>query len=89
MTQPYLEVTFRGGKAIAAYLDLPRRTADTVARSEPFDQVIVVDRAADGRPTGLEIVDPQALDLVRLNDLLKRLDQPAWSAADLAPLHAA
>ena len=32
----YLEVIYRKGKPLAAYLYLPRRDGDTAARSEPF-----------------------------------------------------
>ncbi|WP_152050806.1 DUF2283 domain-containing protein [Tautonia marina] len=89
MNQPYLEVTFRRGKPIAAYLYLPRRPGDRAVRSEPVDDLIVIDRAEDGRPIGLELVDPVAVSADRVNAVLRQLDQPELAASELAPLHAA
>lgn len=89
MNTPYLEVTFRHGKPMAAYLYLPRRAGDTASRSEPLDDFLVVDRASDGRPIGIEIIDPGAVSLERMNLVLRKLQQPELSASDLAPLHAA
>lgn len=89
MNAPYLEVTFRRGRALAAYLYLPRRVGDKASRSEPLDESLVVDRAADGRPIGIEIIDPAAVSLERMNAVLRQLQLPELSASDLAPLHAA
>lgn len=89
MNTPYLEVTFRHGKPMAAYLYLPRLAGDTASRSEPLDDLLVVDRASDGRPIGIEIIDPGAVSLERMNTVLRRLQQPELSASDLDPLHAA
>lgn len=89
MNTPYLEVTFRHGKPLAAYLYLPRLAGDTSSRSEPLDDLLVVDRASDGRPIGIEIIDPGAVSLERMNSVLRQLQQPELSASDLAPLHAA
>jgi hypothetical protein len=89
MSQPYLEVTYRKGRPLAAYLYLPRRTGDTVVRSEPIDDVLVVDRAADDRPIGIEILDPKAVTLERLNQLLRSLHQSEIEDRELAPLQVA
>ena len=89
MSIPYLEVTFRRGKALAAYLYLPRVAGDTASRSEPIDDLLVVDRAADGRPIGIEIIDPAEVSLERMNSVLRQLQQPELSPSDLAPLRAA
>jgi len=89
MNDPCLDVTYRHGKALAAYLYLPRRAGDTASRSEPLDDLLVVDRAADGRPIGIEIIDPAAVSLERMNSVLRQLQQPELSASDLAPLNAA
>jgi uncharacterized protein YuzE len=89
MSHPYLEVTFRRGKPLAAYLYLPRKPGDSVAVSEPIDDVLVVDRTADGRPIGIEVLDPKAVTVEQLNELLRRLQQTEIDAAELSPLHAA
>ncbi|MCX7701385.1 MAG: DUF2283 domain-containing protein [Gemmataceae bacterium] len=89
MSQPYLEVTYRKGRPLAAYLYLPRQPGDTVAHSEPIDDVLVVDRTADGRPIGVEILDPKAVTVERLNDLLRGLQLAEIERAELAPLQVA
>lgn len=89
MSQPYLEVTYLRGKPLAAYLYLHRQPGDAVARSEPIDDVLVVDRAADGRPIGIEILDPKAVTLERLNELLRSLHQAEIEDRELAPLQVA
>jgi hypothetical protein len=89
MKQPYLEVTFRKGKPLAAYLYLPRQTGDRAVHSELADAVMVVDRAADNRPIGIELIDPAAVTMEHLNNLLRELDQPTVQQSDLTPLYAA
>ena len=89
MKQPYLEVTFRKGKPLAAYLYLPRQTGDRALHSELVDDVMVVDRAADNRPIGIELIDPAAVTMERLNHLLRELNQPTVQQSDLTPLYAA
>lgn len=86
MNQPYLQITYRHGKPLAAYLYLARREGDRGANSEPIDDQFVIDRAADGRLVGLEIVDPASVSAETLNQLLISLDQSPLPAADLAPL---
>ena len=85
----YLEVTYRKGKPLAAYLYLPRRDGDTAARSEPFappSDGLVVDFAPDGRAIGIEVLSPSTLTLAALNRALSALHQPAASDRDLRPL---
>ncbi len=89
MNHPYLEITYRRGKPFAAYLYLPRRAGERVARSEAVNELFVIDRAADERPIGVEIVEPSSVTAEMLNDLLATLDQPRLPSADLAPLQAA
>lgn len=89
MSQPFLEVTFRHGKPMAAYLYLSRRPGDSVAHSQPVDDALVVDRTADGRAIGIEILDPNAVTPDRLNTLLADLHQPQLPAAEFAPLKVA
>lgn len=89
MNQTYLEVTYRRGKPLAAYLYLARREGDRVARSESVDDLFVIDRAADGRPIGIDITAPTSVSAETLNQLLISLNQSPLSAADLAPLQAA
>lgn len=89
MSQLYLEVTYRKGRPLAAYLYLPRQPGDTVAHREPIDDVLVLDRAADGRPIGVEILDPKAVTAKRLNEVLRGLHLAEVEQAELAPLQVA
>lgn len=86
MKRSYLEVTFRKGKPLAAYLYLPRRPGDRSVRVETAGPDINIDFAADGRPIGIEILSPQVGTLAEVNALLQRLQVPPLDAADLAPL---
>ena len=89
MKQRYLEVTFRNGKAIAAYLYLPREAGDTSERTEKRDGGLVIDFAADGRAIGIEITSPGELSINALNCALEDVNQEAASPDELAPLVAA
>lgn len=81
-----LEVTYRKGKPVAAYLYLARRAGDRAVRSEPHNDGLVVDYAADDRPIGIEITSPTKLSWPAINRLLTSLNQPLATMADLEPL---
>ena len=89
MKRPYLEVTFRKGKPLAAYLHLPRADGAKAARSDARDHGMVVDFTADRQPFCVEITAPALLELAALNDLLHDLHVHEVEPADLAPLRAA
>lgn len=79
-------MTYRGGRAQAAYIWFRRQAAELVTRSEKQSEALVVDYAADGHPIGIEILSPSALTVVSLNEVLCRLGQRPFSAAEAAPL---
>ncbi len=89
MTQSYLEVTFRHGRALAAYYYLPRRRGERSYRSSRYEPGIVVDFSRGGRPIGLEITAPDDVSLAAINRVLRELGLPTLKRADLAPLLAA
>lgn len=89
MKQPYLEVTYRHGRAMAAYLYLPREEGDASARTAKAGSGILVDFAADGRPIGVEITSPSQVSAEDLNAVLASLGLPPLDPADLAPACAA
>jgi hypothetical protein len=89
MERPYLEVTFRKGKAFAAYLHLPRATGAKTARSSERSHGLVVDYSADGDQRGIEITAPSLVDLDELNEILRELHVEELESQDLAPLRAA
>jgi len=73
MNHRYLEITYRNGKPLAAYLYLPRRTDDKSARVEPHGHGYLVDWTEDGRPIGIEMPSPSLVTLTGLNDVLAKL----------------
>ena len=86
MTNTYLEVTFRKGRPLAAYLYLPRHTGDKVARTDKAEPGLLVDFASDGRPIGVEITSPRQVTLGSVNRVLASLRQDLATPDDLAPL---
>lgn len=89
MKQRYLEVTFRNGRPVAAYLYLPRNADDVSARTERREAGLLIDFAADGRAIGIEITAPSQLSLAALNRVLAEVHQDPADGAELAPLVAA
>ena len=87
--EPYLEVTYRHGKPLAAYLYLPRRPGDRSTRVREAGAGLLVDYRRDGRPIGIEITAPAKISLAKVNRVLRELGLPAAKRADLAPLLAA
>jgi hypothetical protein len=85
MSKPYLEITFRGGKALAAYLYLDRRAGDTVAESQPHG-VVVLDFSADRRVIGVEILSPTATSMREVLGVLNSHAVKGVSAEELTPL---
>jgi hypothetical protein len=89
MKNSYLEVTFRRGRPLSAYLYLPRRPTDKSHRTEKVKPGLVIDFNRSGKPIGIEITAPARLSAPALNRVLRRLGFPAMTSADLAPLRAA
>ena len=59
MTERSLQVTYRKGKAFAAYLHLSHQTGEKSVKTVPSaDGLLVVDYAQDGKPIGVEITAP-------------------------------
>ena len=89
MNQPYLEVTFRKGRALAAYLYLPRLPKDKSARSVLAAPGLVVDYTSKGKAIGVEITSPATVSLAAVNRVLRDLGALPLKRADLQPLRAA
>jgi uncharacterized protein YuzE len=86
MRQRYLEVTFRRGKALAAYLYLPRATGARVERTLEAGHGVRIDMDAQGTPVGLEITAPSAVTMKQLNEVLAKLGASPMDASEWAPL---
>jgi hypothetical protein len=89
MQNTYLEVTYRGGKLLAAYLYLNRQEGDRSAKVKKHGPGLLVDLAADGRPIGIEIAIPSLVTLDAVNGILDTYGLPRISSEDLAPLGSA
>jgi hypothetical protein len=89
MKEPYLEVTFRRGRPMAAYYYLPRRPRQKSVRTRRVEPGMVIDFARGGRPIGIELTAPSKLSVAALNRVLRQLGFPAVTREDLAPVLAA
>lgn len=89
MKRRYLEVTFRKGKPLAAYLYLPRSAEARVARTLDGGHGIRADLDEHGALMGLEITAPSAVTASELNAILAQHGVPALDAEEWAPLAAA
>ncbi|MBI2933836.1 MAG: DUF2283 domain-containing protein [Planctomycetes bacterium] len=89
MKECYLEVTFRKGKPLAAYLYLPRKPQAQSARTEKAAAGILVDYGQDGTPIGLEITTPGRTTANQINQVLQKLGLRPLDPAELSPLRAA
>jgi hypothetical protein len=88
MKNPYLEVTFRHGRPLAAYYYLSRQPGEKSYRTAKAVPGLVIDFNRSGKPIGIEITAP-GKSAVALNRVLRRFDLPPVTRADLAPLRAA
>jgi uncharacterized protein YuzE len=82
----YLDVTFRHGRPLAAYLHLPRRPGRKTQTTRRAGEGLVVDLDVDGRPIGIEITAPQTLTLAALNEILSDYHLPESTQEELTPL---
>ena len=81
-----LQVTFRGGRLMAAHLHLRKELKANVARTKRESDGMLVDYDAQGAPIGIEFVAPSKISLEKINSLLRSLDQDAASNDELWPL---
>jgi hypothetical protein len=89
MSHRYLEITYRNGKPLAAYLYLPRQDGDKSARVEPHGRGYLVDWTDDGRPIGIEMPSPARVTIAGLNDVLAELRLEPLAPEEVSPLVAA
>lgn len=90
MTERSLQVTYRKGRAFAAYLHLSHQTGEKSAKAVASqDGLLVVDYGATGRAVGVEITAPEAVPLERLNLLLAELGELPLAEHEYKPVRAA
>ena len=89
MRERYLEVTFRKGRVLAAYLYLPRQPDAKSARTERVGDGLLADFDAEGNAIGLELTDPAHVTLDQINNALARVGAAPAGPDELAPIRAA
>jgi len=88
MKAPYLEVTFRHGHPMAAYLYLPHSPGEKSHRTSKVYPGMIIDYTANGKPIGIEITAPVKVTVSDLNRILVNLGVQKLTIADVAPLKA-
>ena len=88
MKRPMLEVTFRRGRPLAAYLRLDG-SRSAVATTRELSPNLIGDFAEGGSLLGLEILAFDAATVGRINELLAAHGHAALEDRELAPLRAA
>jgi uncharacterized protein YuzE len=88
MKNRYLEVTFRNGKAIAAYLHLAHRQGDQSARTRDVGGSLLIDYTEDGRAIGIEILSPTTTGIDALNRVLSEINEQPLTHDEARPLAA-
>jgi uncharacterized protein YuzE len=89
MRDRYLEVTFRKGKPLAAYLHLPRKSGVKSARTEKFRDGLLVDYDQEGDAIGIEITAPSLITVDHINLVLEKLGKARIGPGEFPPLAAA
>lgn len=89
MNESYLVITYRRGRAVAAYFHLPGRAGQKSHRSTEYEPGIVVDFSCGGTPLGVEIVNPASITLKSMNRVLRKIGAGTLRRTDLGPLLAA
>ncbi len=89
MKEAYLEVTYRKGRLLAAYLYLPRGKRRKSVRTRRVDPGLIIDFASNGDPLGIEITAPSQVSASKLNRVLRELGVAPLTPSELSPLRAA
>ena len=89
MKDRYLEITFRKGKPVAAYLYLPREPGQKSQRTEKAGNGLLIDYGESGQPIGIEITAPSQINVDVLNELLTKLNIRPIEPSEMSPLLAA
>jgi hypothetical protein len=88
MKHRYLEVTFRKGRPLAAYLYLPRSAGAKAARTVNAGRGVRIDFDARDVPIGVEITAPALVTVSELNAVLAPLGIEGIEPEEWAPLAA-
>jgi uncharacterized protein YuzE len=89
MKDRYLEITFRKGKPVAAYLYLPREAGQKSQRTEKAGNGLLIDYGESGQPIGIEITALDQISVDVLNKILTKLNIRPIEPSEISPLLAA
>ena len=89
MKAPYLEVTFRHGQPLAAYLYLPRKPGEKSHKTSKANPGLIIDFNERGKPIGIEITAPSTVTAEDINRVMESLGLSRISSEELSPLRAA
>ena len=89
MKDRYLEITYRKGKAIAAYLYLTGKPGTKIVKVKKLENGLIADFDGQNRLIGLEITSPKTTTIKQINQALITLSIMPVSENELAPLKAA
>ena len=84
-----LTISYREGKAYAAYLTLPHAFGERSCHQREVEPEIIVDFDRKGRPLGIEMLYPQGATWTQLNRIMKKLKLPPLTREWVRPLRAA
>lgn len=87
MNDRYLEITFRKGKPLAAYLYLTGKKSTQCAKTIKVDEGLIADYDQDGIPVGLEIVSPATASVQQIKNALEKIHVEPIGENELAPLN--
>lgn len=86
MKDKYLEITYRKGKLLAAYLYLPRESGEKSQRTEKLTEGVLVDYGKYNQPIGIEIIEPRKVNFDQINKILSKVEDFVVVEEDFAPL---
>ncbi len=89
MSHVSVQMTYRNGQPFAAYVGLGRDLGERSVRSEELRPEIVVDYGEDGRPLGIEVIDPVSATAQDIYGVFDALGLQRPSPGALSPLTAA
>jgi len=89
MTHPSIEITYRSGRAVAAYILLGERSTARCHATREAAPGLIVDYARNGRAIGLEVAVPRTATLAAVNRVLRAVGANPLRRVDFAPLRVA
>jgi hypothetical protein len=86
MKDTYLEITFRKGKILAAYIYLSRSTGCISAFTKKAREGIILDFNRNNEVIGIELTAPSKISITELNQVLDEYHLAPLTTQELAPL---